>query len=280
MVTPAKTINARSLVDLLASHFFSREILAAHADAFSKALPANRQVVIAAMPKTGSTFLVKALAQLTGRAHNYSGYCGDNGEEQLYFPALVRDTLLRQAVTKMHLLATPTHLQLMRAFNITPIVQVRDLFDAVVSQRDHLVRDLGDQPQQQELASHLASLDEQGQYDYVIDTWLPWVVTFYKSWWEADRDGAIGMMWVDYDRLNADAAGVIDDVLAFLGIPSDAGGVRAVLASLDGKATRMNKAVVGRGRHLLTDEQRDRVVRLTRHFPWVDFTRVGVPRPR
>jgi hypothetical protein len=40
--------------------------------------------------------------------------------------------------------------------------------------------------------------------------------------------------------------------------------------------TRLNVGVPGRAHTLLSDSQRERIVRLTQYYPNVDFTRIGI----
>lgn len=269
-------LTREQLVEFLGRHFYAREILQANRAAFSQALPANNQILIAAMPKSGSTLLVRALAGITGRAHNLCAYTDVGTEQDLYFPVLVRDTLMRRCVCKLHLRATPVNIELMRAFNITPIVQVRNVLDVIVSARDHVMRDVAAGAADPALADHLNGLDEAGQYDYVIDTQLPTYLAFYASWRKAAQGGEVTVHWVDYDALNADAADTIAGVLRFLAIEPEAAKIRQVLDELGGEETRFNRGVVGRGRELLSAAQRRRVAEVARHYPAIDKAALGI----
>ena len=50
----------------------------------------------------------------------------------------------------------------------------------------------------------------------------------------------------------------------------------AAIASLPPEKTRFNQGVVGRGAELLSERQKRRIVAMTRHYPWVDWSRVGI----
>lgn len=273
--TAGQSITAQQLLGQLAGHCFDRQLLKGNSEVIRKGLPPNRQLLVAAMPKTGSTWLVKTLAAVTGRPYNLCSYSEDD-TERLYFPTLARDCLLREAVTKLHCPATAANLELVYAFHMTPVVQVRNLFDAVVSQRDHLVQEGERARQPTRRMEHFLSLDEPGQYDLVIDTWVPRVLAFFESWQIAEQENDwLRLHWVDYDALNANPVGTIEGVLVFLNLPADRGAIRLALDRLPGAQTRKNKAVPGRGKFLLGPGQKRRIEKLAANYAWVDFRALG-----
>ena len=277
MAGQTQTMNTQQILQLMASGFFCREFVQQNGDALRQALPPNNQALIAAMPKTGSTLLVRTMAAVTGRAHNLCTYAGDGNEEELYFPAVARDTLLRKTICKLHVRATTPNLEILRAFHITPIVQVRNLFDIAVSMRDHIMKGFADSPYPQPLLRRLAELGEQAQYDYVIETWLPWCVQFYRTWIEAERTHDwLTLHWVDYDELNADAVSVIGKCLRFLGLEARPETIREAIEALPASQTRKNQAVSGRGERELTDAQKQRIVTLTQYYDWIDWSPLGI----
>jgi hypothetical protein len=179
--------------------------------------------------------------------------------------------------------ATRPNLALLKAFNITPIIQIRNLLDILVSQRDHILRDLFSTTgavtahQADPLHAHFRALDHEQQFDLLIDQRVPWLLEFYRSWAEAEMRGDVKLHWLDYSELNADKVGSIVRAAAFLGMDCSPQRVEAALALLPPKKTRFNQAVEGRGEQALSDAQKERVIAMARHYPWIDFTPLGLP---
>jgi len=97
-----------------------------------------RSVFVAAMPKSGSSFLARALCEATTYRHSYCDFSYANIEQELYLPRLV-DIYGKGTVVQQHVLANEPNLLLFKEFGIRPIVLVRNLFDLVISVRDHLL---------------------------------------------------------------------------------------------------------------------------------------------
>ena len=76
----------------------------------------------------------------------------------------------------------------------------------------------------------------------------------------------------------ADKAKMADRVLDFYGIKAPQALIYKKLAEIeaDRENNRFNKGSTGRGKLVLTDDQRDRIRRLARHFPSSDFSRLGI----
>ena len=94
-------------------------------------------ILIACMPRSGSTYLSNLLAAVTGYPRHPLVYTFYRNEQDLYLPALMK-ALTIPTVTQQHLRATGPTLELIDIFNLRPIVLVRNLFDVVVSYFDHL----------------------------------------------------------------------------------------------------------------------------------------------
>jgi hypothetical protein len=102
------------------------------------------------------------------------------------------------------------------------------------------------------------------------------IIRFYVTWSEAEQDGRIEMLWVEYDAMIADKPGTVAATLDYLGFPQPETKIASVIESLEKtpEKTQRNKGVAGRGLELLSDTHRDRIASMTRHYPWVDFSRV------
>src|SRR5215470_8177431 len=99
---------------------------------FAKERGDKKLIVVAAAPKSGSTFLANTLRKATGLPdfRLCSGYA--TNEHDLYLPSLC---LMNRygCVSQLHIKGTFHNAALMQAFGIKPVVVVRQIDDIVVS---------------------------------------------------------------------------------------------------------------------------------------------------
>jgi len=229
------------------------------------------------MPKSGSTFLKRALMDVTGFSSAYLGYAFERNEQDLYFPALI-DHWNVATVTQQHLRATGPNLELMHQFEIRPVILIRNLFDTVVSIRDYLFTEgLSNFPSLY-VTERMADLSRERQLDLLIMHAVPWYFNFYVSWFDTCRHEAIDALWLRYDDLIQDWAGGVRRVLDFYHLDAPENAIQETLDRLhtgDRSVVRINVGVSGRGNEL-TEPQRDRIREQAACYPWVDFTAVGI----
>lgn len=231
---------------------------------------------VTCFPKSGSTFLVSALAESTGYMRQFLGYDHLN-EQDLYLPSLI-DTYNMNIVCHQHTRATAPNLELVSEFGIHPVVLVRNVFDCLVSLRDHLGRESQRTPVFNASDEFLAKPQAE-QFDELIDLALPWYVNFIMSWKNAETGGA-KLLWITYEDMMADKAGTVRRLLDFYGIPQFSNRVDTAISSVDkGSDTRFNKGVSGRGEEQLSADQRQRIADRFRHYPDTDFSVIGIAPP-
>ncbi len=192
-------------------------------------------IVVAAAPKSGSTFLAHTLSTLTGlqRFRLCAAYA--TNEHDLHLPALC---LMRGhgCVSQLHMKGTFHNAALMKSFGIKPIVLVRRIEDIVVSLQHDLKR---------KSLSPLSATGEDGysfvwqdqctrelsdeqRLDMIIDLAVPWFVNFYVSWYRLCEQGAVDALWITYEQLFAEKEATVRQVLAFLGF-ADIGAIAPAL---------------------------------------------------
>ena len=228
---------------------------------------------VTCFPKSGSTFLVSVLAESSGYIRQFLGYDHLN-EQDLYLPNLI-DAYNMNIVCHQHTRATSPNLELIKEFGIRPVVLVRDVFDCLVSLRDHLDRESRRTPVFT-ATDDFFSKSQTEQFDELIDLALPWYVNFVVSWKSAQSEG-VETLWLSYEDMMADKAEAVRQVLRFYGLDQFGSRVDAAIANVDaGDGTRFNRGVRGRGRSLLSAEQQQRVMDRFGHFPDVDFSMIGI----
>ena len=234
-------------------------------------------IVISAMPKSGSTFLARAVAEATGYQHTYLAYAYGNGEQELYLPNVI-DAYGRGTVTQQHFKANQHNLEILKDYAIRPVVLIRNIFDALVSVRDHLAQERLDNLPGVHVGTEFRELEPAQQIDFVTDMVAPWYVAYFVSWHAADAAG-VPFLWLSYEDAAADWPGAVARVLAHGGLSRPAPDIaRAVdvTAQKPRQHIRLNRGVAGRGESTLSACQRERVMRLARHYPSVDFSRIGM----
>ena len=233
----------------------------------------RRCLLVTCFPKSGSTFLVSALAESTGYIRQFLGYDHLN-EQDLYLPSLI-DTYNMNIVCHQHTRATAPNLALVTEFGIQPIVLVRNIFDCLVSLRDHLGRESQRTPIFNASDEFLAK-PQSDQFDELIDLVLPWYVNFFMSWKKAET-GGMELLWITYEDMMTDKAGTVRRVLDFYGTTQFIDRVDSAISRVvKGPDTRFNKGVSGRGEEQLSADQRRRITDRFRHYPDVDFSSIGI----
>ena len=234
-------------------------------------------IFVSAMPKSGSTFLSRNIAQITGFDFEPMTYGFERNEQELYLPKLV-DNYNRSTVTQQHTKATGPNLNLFNRFGIRPVILVRNIFDVVFSIRDYLLKEGVAHFPSLYATDHFATLSEDEQYDFLITFAIPWYLNFFVSWFDATRDKRIEALWITYENLVEDWVAGISTVLTFYDIEHSEADIRSTVETLQRRPaeTRMNKGVVGRGQRGLNRAQRERIMAMKQHYPWVDFSLMGL----
>lgn len=241
----------------------------------------NKQdyLFIACMPKSGSTYLANVMSELTGYPYVYLAYAYERSEQNLYFPKLI-DSYSFGSVTHMHLRATESAIDLMETFSIRPLILVRNIFDVVVSIRDHLLNEGFEFPTFY-CDESFKTLDEKTQFDFIIEHGIPWYFNFHVSWYQAISKRRIDGLWLIYDEVVSDWHKTLREVSTFYRIGKTDAEIDSALQQTSMKSkkkTRLNKGVKGRSLTALTEEQRVRIANMTRFYPGIDFTKMGIHR--
>jgi tetratricopeptide (TPR) repeat protein len=231
-------------------------------------------VLIACMPKSGSSFLKEALCGLTGWPDTPLSYAYLQTEQELHLPYLLR-TATTDTVTQQHCRATDPNIHILQAFGIRPIVLLRRVEDIVVSLSDFYDQGAIYNTFFEDL---WPTLDRAAKFDLVIDHIMPWYATFHASWERVARLGRLECHFLTYEEMIADKPAAIARVAAFLGLDKSGEECAAAVVSAEGDAvkTRLNKGGAGRGEAALDDAQKTRLRRLFETSGTRDLERIGL----
>ena len=234
----------------------------------------GRHIFIACLPKSASTFLKNLLLKLTGYRELFAVYAAGQTEHEIYLPTL-REFAHLDTVTQQHCRASDANIHLMQAFGIRPVVLVRNIFDSVMSLLDFYNNGAF---KTSYFRADWPKLEEEKKIDLLIEHVIPWYFQFVASWDQAEREKRVELRWLSYEELIANKCSTVLKLLEFYGLGASRGNVEKIISEVesDGRKNRFNKGVMGRGRSVLSDQQKECLRKLARYFPSTDFSRVGL----
>lgn len=262
-------------VDLTNAIAFTKERarLADYTQAYKKS-DLGRHIFIACAPKSGSTFLKNVLVGVTGFRDLFTVYAALQNEQDIDMPLLAKFGTVN-TVTQQHARASEANIQLMQAFEIRPVILVRNIFDTAVSLLDFYRKGFTFSTffDRQEFLT----FTEDQQIDLLIEYAIPWYFQFVASWHRAERDGRLEMCWLTFEDMISDKSAAVQNILSFYGLSASGPIIEEQIdrSETNSEMSRFNKGVTGRG-GMLSSPQRERIVSLARHFPSVDFTCFGL----
>jgi hypothetical protein len=209
----------------------------------SRLLPRRPHILIACMPKSGSTFLATALSELPGLRRCRLTPAWGQREQELCQIRLSRYNH-EGYIAQHHLRNSEWTQHLIKKYRLTPVVQVRNLADCVISLRDHMRGVTNLSPLSHLTPEHLKLPDAQLE-EAMVHLALPWYISFYRSW-RADKNALI----INYDDLSANPAAVIQTVTAHAGLSFTQQDITAALDRCKSRETRFNVGGPGRGRDM------------------------------
>lgn len=219
-------------------------------------------ILLACMPKSASSFLANAIAELPGlQQRDVSGR--DPHKEQELDPFLLSYHDLEGYVAQQHVRYSLHCEQMIREFGITPVVLVRNLEDCVASIRDH-----GRQnpPRTYKwFTADLTTISDSEMEEYIADYMMPWYVQFEVSWQQCPT-----AVWVHYDEVRTNTKGVLERIAAAANMKVTAADIEAAANSAVGTGKRFNKGVSGRGQDI-TPYARERIQKLLSRYPDHEF---------
>jgi len=217
--------------------------------------------ILAAMPKSGSTFVFHTMTKLHGMMGYSFMFRGDQSEQELQLPNMV-SAVPHSAAIQQHFRATESNVQLLQAFQIKPVVLIRNIFDCLVSMTDMLETSYLPVTFFQ---NEMRTWDRQARLEAVVCKWAHWYVEFYASWMNAAARKRLPILTVRYEDLMADKVGHFRQMGTHCGLSQKSDTeITAMIESVEaeGEAMRINKGTSGRGSEQLSDNQKAFVMRI------------------
>ena len=242
-------ISKSTIKYLLRNEYHSDKILSFYKN-LKKLLGAKRRcILIACMPKSGSTFLRLCLQEILKYKRGRFNYAFERQEQELYYPYMI-DLWNKNVVIQQHLKATGPNLQLLNKFSIQPVILTRNIFDVVVSIRDYLLKEGVEKFPSVYATDEFLKMQKSDQYDFIITYALPWYFFFFVSWQNAIYENKINALMLNYEELIDNWEYSIIKILKYYNLEYNRNDVNTGIQSvysLKNINYRFNRGVCGRG---------------------------------
>ncbi|MEQ8554338.1 MAG: hypothetical protein RIC06_16560 [Cyclobacteriaceae bacterium] len=224
-------------------------------------------LIISCFPKSASTFLTKTISETLGLEYVFFTPSFHRVEQEIHEIELLK-YLNTDTVTHQHFKANSNNIKILKEYGMKPVVLVRNLYDAIVSFRDHCLKETTNAWSMAYInAPQYKALSMEKQFDFIIDLVVPWYLNFYLSWKNAYKDFRIQPLIINYNEVISKPEEVIETILLY------AYGIRKkVVISVPGEDTRFNVGETGRGMKILSKPQIKRIESLMEYYPEEDFS--------
>ncbi|MGV3549991.1 hypothetical protein [Rhizobium sp.] len=240
----------------------------------------STRVLVAAAPKTGSTYISGALERtynlarvsltlLSARSYGQYQFGGGLRDHDVDELALITTAYAPNGyVAHHHMIGTPYLAKQCQLYGITPIVTRRNLFDTFVSFDDQIMKLRGTSEYIPYLHFGVPEawydMEFEDRLDFLLDQQLPWYTRYYASWMLTQQEGHVDPLWVDYE---ADILGpkqaLAEKIVARIGAPEAS--VSRLAGELDSGNDNFNKGVAGRGSRI-TGRNRQKIEEFVHRF--------------
>jgi len=230
-----------------------------------------------AMQKSGSTWLTKLLQDLLGwKSVKLVPYFNRRDQE---FD--VRQ-ILAEGAANGDLFSPQQHCRYhayvhhwIEHLNIKPVIQVRNIFDVIVSNKDHCDNESLVFPMAY-MNDSWGELSDSDKLDCIIDMVAPWYFNFFCGWMDSPLHRSGRLHWVTYESLVEDTSEVLQGICKFAGVERSEERVRESIEKSNRLSTRKNRGTTGRGLDLLSSEQREKLVKYASYYKNTDFSLIGL----
>ena len=212
------------------------------------------RILIACMPKSGSTFLLQLVCALPDFARGRFILPPVGRRDPELDEACLQNLGRGPCVAHLHIRNTERTTELYRKYRLKPVVLVRSLPDVVFSLRDHIKSQCSIW-QMFHTDVHHAALDDATLEAMIVRLAAPWYVNFYMGW-----RAATDALLISYEELTADPKGVLRQIVDFAGAAVDDRAIAWAVAEVQEKReSRFNVGVAGRGAKLRPELLRELV---------------------
>lgn len=225
-----------------------------------------------ALPKSGSSWLSKIMTSL---------YYNEGWEVSKLLPAYDRRHqeidpryfFLKGAYNSkvffvhQHCVYSNYTEHLIRQSGTKCILQVRNLFDVVVSIFDHFKSLFeSNNAEKNVLPSGYETWTDETLMSYIIDIEIPWYLKFIEGWYNSPLMKENKLILVSYEAMIFDAERCVKNIVKNAGLTTKNSNIKLIIDNISGDQTRLNSGSSGRGAKVLTNDQIDKILTMAAYF--------------
>lgn len=227
-------------------------------------------LLVACMPKSGSTYLSAILSNLEGFQQGILVSSAGRREQELDVLELMHNDDTNY-VAQHHVRYSQGTRELLKRFNVKPIVLVRNVYDAMVSIRDHFRNESTEKPMGYAFP-YMKDWPDEKLEEFIVDIFMPWYLNFFLSWKECDN-----RCLLTYEELIADPHETLGKISRHFSLGIKEQDISQAIEMAGTGFTRKNVGKTGRGEQL-NDYCKQRIERMTKYYDDVDFALIGISR--
>jgi hypothetical protein len=238
-------------------------------------------VMLAFAPKAAGTFFREAAIEAIG-GHLFRAVHAQGGRDAtLYLPSFITAFLDKdhtRPVAHVHMQALISNRHFIDAFDLKPVIMIRNIPDMLASYWDMLEKDVVARHDglNCRIPSDFLDMSHAEKADFMVDIMGPWYASYFASW-KTYAEAAPGRVLVlRYADFCADPATALHATLTHSGHQVSRDRCEAALDKVwrNKEQFRFNKGVVGRGREYFTTGQ---IKGLSRQLSYYKSLRSWVP---
>ncbi|MGA7675369.1 MAG: sulfotransferase domain-containing protein [Rhizomicrobium sp.] len=238
--------------------------------AYLRKLGAQRPLVMFAFPpKAAGTFLRSAAVEAVDGQLMRITHAQGGRDATPYLPTFIlyfaggfpASTL----VTHLHMQALPANRFLMEAFDLKPVIMIRDVADMLTSYWDMLDRDQSsDNWLNCQLPANFAAMDNEAKADFMIDMLGPWYASYFATWLSYAEEAPNRVCVLRYPDFSRDPAGALQTALRHARIERSCEECRRAIDVTwqEREQHRFNKGLMGRGHYRFKPHHMERLERM------------------
>ena len=212
--------------------------------------PHRKHLWLVAAPKSGSTWLTSLLHSLLEWQWVAPVAGGDRREQEVDIRPMLVCPEQNVFSPQQHCRYSEFTRNFIQQFRVRVVLQGRNIFDTVVSFRDHIVQESPAFPMA--YADHSFADLTTGAASWIlllISSYLGCLI-FMLPGSEAKRRGEVEYYWVGYDALRQDTRGTLNDILAFADERRSAEQIDSAISHVTNVPTRLNVGVKAGSRRI------------------------------
>jgi hypothetical protein len=234
----------------------------------------GRMVFVAAMPKSGGSFITHKLGEYLGWTREQAAEGKGCSQKDIAADRML-DLLQKNVVIHQHVLGTEGNTHYIFKYADLVVFQTRNIHETLLSFRRHL---LGESLYWQIMTfgPSFRKLPPERQLDQVVDLVTPWMLNFYVTWAGHLRNPPPGarLLHLDYQEVAASEPEALRRIIRELEGSCDEERLRITLSQKIGKYRKKENDWIEPVE--FSEEQLARIKRMVSYFPETDFSPIGI----